>query len=377
VIIGIPRETQRLEHRVGLTPSGVAGLVQHDQRVVVQAGAGTGAYFADRDYADAGAEVVYDAEEVFKRADLVCQVNMLGPAELHQVRPGLVICGFHHLAVAPRPVFDGLKATAATLIGYEIIESEEGDRPILLAMSDLAGQMAIYEAAHLLQIASGGRGVLLGNIAGVPAPTVLILGAGTVGTVAARQAASIGARVIVMDADVRKLQRVHERLRGRVDTALADSAQLARFLKVADVVIGAVLIPGGRAPFVVTEDMVKRMRPGSVIVDVSIDQGGCVETSRPTTLDNPTFTVHGVVHYCVPNMSSNVSRTASRVLSDAALPYVLEIASKGLEAALEDDPGLAAGVYAYRGALVHQAVATHLSAPCESLAALLARRAGR
>ncbi len=377
MIIGIPRETQRLEYRVGLTPFGVAGLARHGHHVVVQAGAGAAAHFTDHDYAAAGADVVYDAEEVFKRADLVCQVNMLGLDELDLVKPGLVICGFHHLAIAPRGVFEKLKKTRATLIGYEIIEDEAGNRPILVPMSDLAGQMAIHEAAHLLQISSGGRGVLLGNMPGVPAPTVVILGAGTVGAAAARQAVSSGANVIVMDVDLRKLQRLHRRVMGLIDTALIDQAQLARFLKIADVVIGAVLIPGGRAPFLVTEDLVRTMRPGSVIVDVSIDQGGCVETSRPTTLDDPTFTVHRVVHYCVPNMSSNISRTASRVLSDAALPYILQIAGGGLEAALAADRGLTAGVYAYEGALVHQAVASHLGSPCESLAALLGGRADR
>jgi alanine dehydrogenase len=375
VIIGIPRETERLEHRVGLTPFGVSRLVRDKHSVVVERDAGAAAHFTDRDYAAAGAEVVYNSEEVFKRADLVCQVGMLGPNEIGQFKPGLVVCGFHHLAVAPRNTLDHLKAAQATLIGYEIIEDEDGHRPILLSTSDLAGQMAIHQAAHLLQISSGGRGILLGNIPGVPAATVLILGAGSVGTVAAQQAADIGAHVIVMDADVRKLQRIYRTVCGRVDTALVEPAQLARFLKVADVVIGAVLIPGGRAPFLVTEEMVKTMRPGSVIVDVSIDQGGCVETSRPTTLDNPTFVVHGVVHYCVPNMSSNIARTASRVLSDAALPYVMEIAARGLDAALKADAGLAAGVYTYQGKLVHQAVARHLGTPHESLAALLEGRA--
>jgi len=197
-----------------------------------------------------------------------------------------------------------------------------------------------------------------------------------VGTVAAQQAADIGAHVIVMDSDVRKLQRIYRTVCGRVDTALMEQAQLARFLKVADVVIGAVLVPGSRAPYLVTEEMVKTMRPGSVIVDVSIDQGGCIETSRPTTLDQPTFVAHGVVHYCVPNMSSNIARTASRVLSDAALPYVTEIATRGLDAALKADAGLATGVYTYQGKLVHQAVARHLGAPHESLAALLEGRAG-
>lgn len=371
MIIGIPRETQRLEHRVGLTPFGVASLARHEHHVVVQAGAGAGARFSDRDYEEAGAEIVYDADEVFKRADVVCQVNMLGPAELDLVKPGLVICGFHHLAVAPRAVFEKLAASEATLIGYEIIENALGDRPILLSMSEMAGQMAMHEAAHLLQITAGGRGVLLGSLPGVPAPTVLILGAGTVGTVAAQQAVNMRANVLVMDADLRKLQRVHRTVRGCVDTALVNQAQLARLLQAADVVIGAVLIPGGRSPFVVTEAMVRAMRPGSVIIDVSIDQGGCVETSRPTSLDDPTFTAHGVLHYCVPNMSSNIARTASRVLSDAALPYVLQIAAVGLDAALEADRGLAAGCYAYRGTLVHEAVAQYIGAHHETLAELL------
>lgn len=374
MIVGIPKETHPFEHRVGLTPFGVAGLVGRGHQVVVQRGAGAAAHYTDEDYARAGAEVVYNADEVFKRADLICQVNMFGPEELDLARPDLVLCGFHHLAVAPRTVFRMMEAAKVTLIGYEIIENRMGERPILLPMSELAGHMAIHEAAHLLHITSGGRGVLLGSVPGVPAPTVLILGAGIVGTVAAQQAINMGANVIIMDAELRKLQRAHRLVRGTLNTALIDRAQLTRFLRVADVVIGAVLIPGGRAPFLVTEEMVRTMRPGSVIVDVSIDQGGCVETSRPTTLGHPTFVVHGVVHYCVPNMSSNVARTASRVLSDAALPHVLAIAECGLEAALEADPGLARGVYVYRGTLVHPAVAQHIGAAHEPLTTLLARR---
>jgi alanine dehydrogenase len=245
VIIGIPRESERLEHRVGLTPFGASRLVRHKHSVLVERDAGAAAHFTDRDYAAVGAEVVYSAEEVFKRADVVCQVGMLGPAEIGLFKPGLVICGFHHLAVAPRAVHDGLKGADATLIGYEIIEDAEGDRPILLATSDLAGQMAIHEAAHLLQITSGGRGILLGNIPGVPAATVLILGAGAVGSAAAQHAADFGAHVIIMDTDVRKLQRVHRSVCRGVDTALVDQALLARFVRVADVVIGAVLVPGG------------------------------------------------------------------------------------------------------------------------------------
>lgn len=371
MIIGIPRETERLEHRVGMTPFSVSRLVRAGHSAIVERDAGAEAHFSDRDYIEAGAEIVYSAEEVYKRADLVCQVGTIRPDELDLVASGSMIAGFHHLAVAPRATLEHLRRLDTTLIGYEIIEDEKGDRPILLSMSDLAGQLAIHEAAHLLQIHSGGRGILLGNTPGVPAATVLVLGAGSVGTVAARHAASIGAHVIVMDADVRKLHLLHRSLGGRVVTCLFDPIQLGRFVAMADAVIGAVLIPGGRAPFLVTEEMVRTMRPGSVIVDVSIDQGGCVETSRPTTLDSPTFRAHDVVHYCVPNMTANIARTASRALTDAILPYVLRIAEEGLETVVREEPGFGRGLYLYRGRIVNEAVAELMGVEVESLDGLL------
>jgi alanine dehydrogenase len=371
VIIGVPHETERLEHRVGLTPPAAARLVQHGHTVVVERQAGAEARFKDSDYAEAGAEIVYTPDEVYKRADLVCQVGAVQPGDLDLLKRGTLVCGFQHLAVAPRAVVEHLRGLEATLIGWEIVEDERGDRPVLLPMSDLAGQMATHLAAHLLQFHSGGRGILLGNTPGVPAATVLILGAGQVGTVAARHASAMGAHVIVMDADLRKLQRLSAAVGGRLETALMGEVQLARYVAIADVLIGAVLNPGDRAPFLVSEAMVRSMKPGSVIVDVSIDQGGCVETSRPTLLDHPTYKVHDVVHYCVPNMTSNIARTASRVLSDAALPYLLDIAARGVDAALAGDPGLGRGVYMYRGRLVHDAVADLMGAPCEPLAALL------
>jgi alanine dehydrogenase len=371
VIIGIPRECERLEHRVGLTPFSVSRLTRQGHAVIVERDAGAAAHFDDPDFAAVGAEIAYSAEEVYKRSDLVCQVGTVSAAQLDLLKRGSVICGFHHLAVAPRVTVEALRRLEATLLGYEIIENQDGDRPILLAMSELAGPLAIHEAEHLLQVQSGGRGILLGTAPGVPASRVLILGAGVVGTVAARHALAIGAHVVVMDADVRKLQRLHRGLGGKVDTVLYDPAELARLVAGSDAVIGAVLIPGGRAPFLVTEGMVRTMRPGCVIVDVSIDQGGCVETSRPTTLDQPTFIAHGVVHYCVPNMMSNVARTASRVMADAALRYVLEIVDGGLAKALRADPGLARGVYLYRGHLVHDAVARLMGAATEPLAGML------
>lgn len=371
MIIGIPRETERLEHRVGMTPFSVSRLVRAGHAVVVERDAGAEAHFSDRDYTEAGAEIGYSAEEVYQRADLVCQVGTIRPGELDLVRSGSLVAAFHHLAVAPRATLDRLRSLDTTLIGYEIIEDEKGDRPILLSMSDLAGQLAIHEAAHLLQIHSGGRGILLGNTPGVPAATVLVLGAGSVGTVAARHAAAIGAQVIVMDEDLRKLQLVHRALGGRVVTCMFDEMQLARYVAMADAVIGAVLIPGGRSPFLVTEEMVRSMRPGSVIVDVSIDQGGCVETSRPTTLDNPTFRVHDVVHYCVPNMTANIARTASRALTDVILPYILRIAEDGLETVVREDPGFGCGLYMYRGRIVNEVVAHLMGVEVEPLAGLL------
>lgn len=371
MIIGVPHETERLEHRVGLTPFAVSRLVAGGHTVLVEHDAGAEAHFRDAHFVEAGAEIVYSAEEVYKRAGMVCQVGAVQPAALELLAPRSLICGFHHLAVAPVATIERLMALEATLVGYEIVVGEGGGRPILMPMSDLAGQMAIHVAAELLQIHAGGRGILLGHTPGVPAATVVILGAGQVGTVAAGHAAAMGAQVIVLDADLRKLRRLSETVGGRVQTALAGEAQLARFVAIADVLIGAVLIPGGRAPFLVTEAMVQGMKPGSVIVDVSIDQGGCIETSRPTLLDHPTFRAHGVVHYCVPNMTSNIARTASRVMSDAAMPYLRDIAGRGLEASLAADAGLAEGVYLYRGRPVHPAVAGAVGRPAASLPALL------
>lgn len=373
MIIGVPKETHRLEHRVGLTPSAVAQLAGRGHGVVVERGAGLAAHFSDRDYALA--QIVYSGEEAYKRADLVCRVGDMTADELELVRPGSVVCSFHHLAVTPREVVQRLMELEVTLIGYEVIGDGAGGLPVLHPTSEMAGQLAVHLAAHYLQNESGGRGILLGTVPGVPPPTVLILGAGTVGTVAARQALAAGAHVIVADAELPKLRRINRELDGRLVTILARHSRLDRYTAIADVVIGAVLIPGGRAPFLVTREMVEAMKPGSVVIDVSIDQGGCVETSRPTTLDTPTFVSSGVIHYCVPNMTANIARTASRALTNAAMPYVLSLADMGLEAALLADPGLAAGVYLYRGKLVSPQVAESLGMEATPLDALLPREA--
>lgn len=373
MFIGVPRETHRLEHRVGLTPHAVARLAQYGHTVVVEKGAGLTARFSDREYESAGATIVYSSEEAYKRADIVCRVGVLSAAELELLKPGLVICAFHHLAVTPRDQVERLMKLEATIIGYEIIQDGQGDHPILSVMSEMAGQMAVHVAANLLQNEAGGRGILLGNVPGVAPPTVLILGAGSVGRTAAGQARASGAHVIVVDEELGKLRDLSREFSGQIVTAVAGMAQLERFTSIADVVIGAILIPGAHSPVLVTEEMVKAMKPGSVILDLSIDQGGCVETSRPTTLDDPTFVVHDVVHYCVPNMTANLARTASRALANAVLPTLKDVLRRGLAQALADDPGLAAGVYLYQGRMVNEKVGATLGIPNVPLAQLLDR----
>ncbi|MGD2114136.1 MAG: alanine dehydrogenase [Acidobacteriota bacterium] len=359
MIIGVPRETHRHEHRAGLTPSAVGRLTRLGHSVVIERGVGGDAHFADRDYERAGAQIVYNREEAYRRAEVVCRVGLLDPEDLDLLRPGSTICAFHHLAVTPRETVKRLMELELTLVGYEVVADRDGSLPVLVPFSEMAGQMAVHTAAHLLQNEAGGRGILLGEVPGVPPPTVLVLGAGTVGTAAARQASAAGAHVIVVDAELRRLRRLSAAVPGVV-TAVAGLDRLERFTAIADVVVGAVLVPGGRAPFLVTEDMVRAMKQGSVIIDVSIDQGGCVETSRPTTLGDPTFRVHGVTHYCVPNMTADIPRTASRALASAALPAVTLLAERGVDRALREEPGLARGAYLYRGALVHPRAAEAL-----------------
>jgi alanine dehydrogenase len=371
MFIGVPREAHRLEHRVGLSPYAVARLTHYGHTVVVEKHAGMTAKFPDSAFEKAGAQIVYNSEEAYKRADIVCRVGVLAADELDLLKPGLIIGGFQHLAVMPKDQVERLMELETTIIGYEIIEDQAGSHPVLAPMSEMAGQMAVHVAAHYLQNESGGRGILLGDVPGVAPPTVLILGAGSAGHAAARHALASGAHVIVVDEELKRLRALARDFSGQVVTAVAGMAQLERFTTIADVVIGAILIPGAHSPILVTEDMVKGMKPGSVILDLSIDQGGCVETSRPTTIADPVFTVHDVVHYCVPNMTANVARTASRALANAVLPALKEIMRKGLSGALQEDRGLAAGVYMYEGQLVNAEVGATLGIPVQPLTHIL------
>lgn len=368
--ISIPREVGRQERRVGLTPRAAGALVGRGHTVIFERGAGEAAHFPDQEYEASGARIAYSRHEALGRADVVCSVGLVPPGDLEQLRPGAVLLGFHHFAVAPAKSIEQLRERQITAIAYELIQDETGHRPILSAFSQVAGELAVLVAGQYLQTQNNGRGILLGGVPGIAPAKVLILGAGTVGRTAAARALSLGAQVFVLDDDEAKLRELTRRLGPQVTAEPATRARLQRYTAVCDVVIGAVLIPGARAPFLVTTDMVRGMRPGSVILDLSIDQGGCVETSRPTDLHDPVFVVHDVVHYCVPNMTSAIARTASIALADAVAGFVASIADHGPAVALRD-PGLASGACFYGGRLVNAALAESLGSPAASLPALL------
>jgi alanine dehydrogenase len=359
--IGIPRESadaqKILERRVALTPAGVKALVDNGHEVFVESMAGEYSGFSDAEYEKMGAKIVFSKEEVYKRAQMIVRVSRPSEAEYSYLCDGHLLFGFLHLAVAPKSFVEILLERKITAIGYEIIELPDGRLPILQAMSEIAGQMAIVIAARYLQNEDGGRGIVLGGIPGVPPATVVILGAGVVGQNAIRAALGLGAHVVVLDKDVDKLREVEKLFDKRVETAIANVYNIEKAVQFADVLIGAVLIHGALTPKLVTEEMVKKMKPGSVIIDVSIDQGGCVETSRPTTIVNPVFVKYGVIHYCVPNIASNVARTATYALTNVSLPYILEIANSGLEHVLRERPSFAKGVYTYLGYCTNQSIA--------------------
>ena len=377
MIIGVPRERTANENRVGLTPSAAGALVREGHVVLVEAGAGGPARFSDEAYRAAGASIAYVREEVAGRSDLLLRVSALKPGEVAELHEGQAVLGFHHLAAGGRPLLDALLDSGATLIGCEVIEDERGDLHVLRAMSEIAGQLAVHIGAHYLETHSGGRGILLGGAPGIAPAHVVIVGAGVVGQWAARVAVGNMAQVTILDTRTDALRRAGELLGPGVVTELAHEQSIARAVAYADVLIGAVLLRGERASRAVSRAMVEKMKPGSVIVDVSIDQGGCVETSRPTSLADPVFVEMGVTHYCVPNMASAVARTASLALTGALLPSVLALAGSGIESAVMNDPGLAAGTYVYRGHLVSAPVARSFDVPSEPLASLLGARPRR
>lgn len=359
---GVPKEVRerQSEARVGLTPAGVRGLVRSGHTVYVENMAGTGAGFGDEEYRHQGAQIVYSAAEVYGRSDIVVKVARPTRKEHNLFRPGQTIFSFLHLQVASPDLFEALEGREITAVAYEMIRDRNGFFPVLLPMSEVAGRLAPIIAGQLLMNINGGRGTLLSGIPGVPGGSVVILGAGVLGKNAARAFLGIGAQVIVMDENIRKLEYVDDLLDGRITTMLSSQHNLDRISGFADVLVGAIQRPGRRAEQLITREMVRRMRPGSVILDFSIDDGGCVETSRPTTLRDPIFVAEEVIHYCVPNAPAAVARSTSYGLTNALLPYLKAIGKYGLLSVLEREPGFAHGINLYQGNLAHPDLASAL-----------------
>ncbi len=362
MLIGVPSEIKDNEARVGLVPASVRELVHHGHKVMVQAGAGLGAGLADEDYVAVGAEMVEGPERVFAQAEMVVKVKEPLAEERKRLRPGQVLFTYLHLAPDPEQTRD-LMASGAVCIAYETVTSPAGTLPLLTPMSEVAGRLAPQVGAHALEKAQGGRGILLGGVPGVPAASVVILGGGVSGTHAAMIAAGMGAQVTVVDRSADVLQRLSGQLGNAVSTVFSTRAAIEQLVKEADLVIGAVLIPGAAAPKLVSREMVRTMKRGAVVVDVAIDQGGCFETSRPTTHSDPTYSVDGVVHYCVANMPGAVPRTSTFALNNATLPFVLALADHGWREAMRQDPHLRRGLNVVDGQVTCEPVAEAQNLP--------------
>jgi alanine dehydrogenase len=355
--IGVPKERRPFEFRVGLSPAGVEILCQQGHTVYVEDKAGLGAGFDNPGYEKAGAQIVYSVEEVFGRSDLVLKIARATNEELEWLRNGSVLVGLQHLASAQRQKVELLLQKNITAVAYEQVRLPDGSLPVLRPFSQIGGLMAAQIAARLAQNNEGGKGILMGGVPGVPPAEVVILGAGVVGTFAAQTFVGLGAHVTMIDQNMRALQRIMDRY-ACVVTMTSTRRNIERAASYADILVGAVLIPGQRAPVLVSREMVRAMKPRSVIIDVSIDEGGCIETSRPTTHDQPTFVDEGVTHYCVPNIPGVVARTATHAFENAAMPYILEIADKGIEAAMRDNPAIESGINTHAGRLRHLTLIT-------------------
>jgi len=355
-VIGVPKEVKDNERRVSMQPDGVTELVHHGHEVVVEAGAGLGAGFEDEEYESCGARVVDTPDEVFEAAGLIVKVKEPVPEEHDRFREGQELFTYLHLA-ADKDLTEFLMERKINSIAYETVELPDGSLPLLTPMSEVAGRMAVQAAAHHLESTQGGAGLLLGGVPGTPAARVTIVGGGVVGTEAAKIALGMRAIVSVLDTNPKRLAYLSDIFEGRADLVIPNRARTAAYVRGADVVIGAVLVAGAKAPKIVTRDMVASMRDGSVIVDVAVDQGGCIETSRPTTHSDPTYVEEGVVHYCVANIPGAVARTSTLALTSVTLPYLADIADNGVEGAAQRDPTLAKGLSTLRGNLVSEPVA--------------------
>lgn len=365
MLIGVPKEIKTHENRAGLTPPSVHELVVHGHEVRVETMLGQGIGATDEDYRAAGATVVNDAESLFAQCDMIVKVKEPQEVEYRQLNEGQILFTYLHLA-PDIPQTQGLLQSGVIGVAYETVTAANGSLPLLAPMSEVAGRMATQVGAYHLQKSNGGLGILLGGVPGVAAGKVVVLGGGVAGTQAAKMAMGLGADVTVLDRNIERLRYLEDIFLGQVNTVYSTSSAVAEYVTQADLVVGTVLIPGANAPKLITRDLLKRMKPGSVIVDVAIDQGGCAETSHPTTHDKPTYIIDDVVHYCVANMPGGVPRTSTYALNNATLPYVLAIANKGIKQALSDDEHLRRGLNVALGNVTYRAVAEAQSLPCIS-----------
>ncbi|SEC38370.1 alanine dehydrogenase [Terriglobus roseus] len=371
MIVGVPKEVKDHESRVGVTPAGVHALVGAGHTVLVQTGAGDLSAFTDDEYQAAGAEIVGGAYDVWRLADMVVKVKEPVEKEYQYFRPGLLLFTYLHLAPLPG-LTEALLEKKVTGIAYETVRDRAGSLPLLTPMSEVAGRLSVQVGAEYLQKKNGGRGLLLGGVPGVPPGNVVIIGGGIVGINAAKMALGLGAKVTIVDLSLNRLRDLDDIFNGRVFTLASNPYNIARAAAEADLLIGGVLIPGAAAPKLVTAAMVSKMKPGAVVVDVAIDQGGCIETARPTTHTDPSYVVDGVVHYCVTNMPAAVPNTSTLALTNATFPYVMKLAESGADAAIKADEGIAEGVNTYNGTLTYKAVAESQGKDWQPVAELVA-----
>jgi len=367
--IGVINESLKIENRAGLSPSGVSFLVEKGHKVFIQAGAGLKAGYSNEDFVSLGAQIVFTKEEVFGRSDVVLNISPLNQEECALVKENQILLGFHHLAVAKKNIVEELIKKNVTMIGYEIVEDEEEDLPFISSLSEIAGQMCHAISGHYLQSCYGGRGLIMGGVVSVPPATAVIVGSTILARSAIKAMIGAGAHTIALGRYMDKLKELEEMTSGRLVTLMASNYNLQRMCEIADILIGAVLRPGkrARAPMMITREMVKKMKKGSIIIDLSIDQGGCIETSHPTSLEHPTFMEEGVIHYCVPNITSAVSRTSTKLLSNLVIPYLLQIGEFGIDEALKRNQALCCGVYMYKKSLVKKNIAERFNLPYKKL----------
>jgi alanine dehydrogenase len=356
MVIGVPKEIKTQENRIAMTPFGVEHLTQLGHRVILEHNGGVGCGFLDEDYQKVGAEVIGSPEEIYREAELIVKVKEPQPSEIAMVWEGQVMFTYFHFA-AEQELTENFRDTGATAIAYETVQTNNGELPLLVPMSEVAGRMAIQEGARMLEMNNGGRGVLLGGVPGVEPATVTVIGGGVVGLNSAKIAAGMGANVYILDVDIERLRYLDDIMPKNVTTLYSDPVTVRELLPRTDLLVGAVLVVGAKAPKLITRDMLQLLQKGSVIVDVAVDQGGCVETCRPTTHEDPTFIVDGVIHYCVANMPGAVPNTSTRALTNSTYPYVEKIAQQGAEQAMLNDRCLLYGLNTYKGHITHKAVA--------------------